>query len=171
METTCPSAVGSRVAQWKRERASELVTRTSRSSRFITRRGRFTMIGLWPTPSAFWSPNRAFPSSRILASAILSFHVFLQFVDFKPAGVEDRIIFGGGEISITDYHEASTGKLDNDKIDYAEKKGMRGILWPTWIKKLWEFYWACALDDGWIARQYCRLNEKKLINDFARNMI
>lgn len=52
------------------------------------------------------------------------------------------------------------GKLDNDKIDYGgeEAKSMRGILWPTWIKKLWEFYWACALDDGWIARiewQYC----------------
>lgn len=90
-------------------------------------------------------------------------------MDFEPPGVGDRIIFGEGEISITDYHEASTGKLDNDKIDYAEKKGMRGILWPTWIKKLWEFYWACALNDGWIARQYCRVNERKLINDFARN--
>lgn len=46
------------------------------------------------------------------------------------------------------------GKLDNDKIDYGgeEAESMRGILWPTWIKKLWEFYWACALDDGWIAR-------------------
>lgn len=169
METTClPAWQSVGVAQWK---AIELVTHTSRS-RFITRRDqlpRFTW--LVTMIRRFWSRielGRTFPSSRILAfpSFWHSFFPPRSSSRFYATWILNRRRRGSsnichrGILSITDYREASMGKLDNDKIDYGgeEAENMRGILWPTWIKKLWEFYWACALDDGWIARiewQYC----------------